>query len=192
MPPESICESTYGLSIARGSFTYARGVWTHVAQTVALNSPGVQNGEFYLEVNGAPVMDRRDVYYRGKPAPLKPSPSFLSSPLPSSLPAPPLPDDILSPLLGELLGSLSVDSANASKVSGGSGASVLFSPGSSKQVIYAQADTAGGAGDAGSGKGDDESGTEPIGFSGLFFRYVRFLGHFITLLIVLQHILRRP
>lgn len=29
-----------------------------------LNTPGVQDGEFRLDVNGAPVINRRDVYYR--------------------------------------------------------------------------------------------------------------------------------
>ncbi|KAI0035006.1 hypothetical protein K488DRAFT_44240 [Vararia minispora EC-137] len=69
LPPQSICDSTYGLSIARGSFSYTLGSWTHVAQTVALNSPGVPNGGFYLEVDGRPVIDRNDVYYRGKTKP---------------------------------------------------------------------------------------------------------------------------
>ncbi|VDB84555.1 unnamed protein product [Peniophora sp. CBMAI 1063] len=64
LPPESVCESSYGLSIARGSFNWTRGGWTHVAQTVVLNTPGRQDGEFRLDVNGAPVINRRDVYYR--------------------------------------------------------------------------------------------------------------------------------
>lgn len=63
-PPRSICESSYGLSIARGSFSFTPGGWTHVKQTVALNTPGQQDGTFTLEVDGKISIDRRDVYYR--------------------------------------------------------------------------------------------------------------------------------
>ncbi|KAI0315643.1 hypothetical protein OF83DRAFT_1029092, partial [Amylostereum chailletii] len=54
----------YGLSIARGSFSYTPGAWTHLRQTVALNTPGKQDGGFRLEVDDKPVIDRWDVYYR--------------------------------------------------------------------------------------------------------------------------------
>ncbi|KAH9992477.1 hypothetical protein BJV77DRAFT_1060463 [Russula vinacea] len=33
-------------------FRVLKGAWTHVSQTVVLNSPGVQDGNFLLEVNG--------------------------------------------------------------------------------------------------------------------------------------------
>lgn len=33
-------------------------------QTVTLNTPGAQDGGFLLEVNGEPVIDRSDVFYR--------------------------------------------------------------------------------------------------------------------------------
>ncbi|KDQ18695.1 polysaccharide lyase family 14 protein [Botryobasidium botryosum FD-172 SS1] len=64
-PPRSICAADYGLSIGRGSFTFARGNWTHLKQTVVLNTPGAQDGAFTLEVNGNKVMDIAGVYYRG-------------------------------------------------------------------------------------------------------------------------------
>ncbi|KAF8706000.1 Alginate lyase, partial [Rhizoctonia solani] len=63
-PPRSICEADYGLSIGRGSFRFTPGQWTHVSQTVVLNTPGKQDGYFTLDVNGERVMDLRGVYYR--------------------------------------------------------------------------------------------------------------------------------
>ncbi|EJF62717.1 hypothetical protein DICSQDRAFT_57979 [Dichomitus squalens LYAD-421 SS1] len=62
-PPESVCDADYGLSIGRGSFKFAAGNWTHVKQTVVLNTPGQQDGAFALDVNGVRVIDRHDVFY---------------------------------------------------------------------------------------------------------------------------------
>jgi len=64
--PLSVCDGTYGLSIARGSFQFSKGEWTDVSQTVVLNSPGVPDGGFYLKVNGKEAITRRDVFYRDK------------------------------------------------------------------------------------------------------------------------------
>ncbi|KAM5542764.1 hypothetical protein V8D89_003725 [Ganoderma adspersum] len=69
-PPLSICDSVYGLSIGRGSFRFAAGNWTHVRQTVTLNTPGMQDGAFALDVNGVRVIDCDDVFYRDVPSPL--------------------------------------------------------------------------------------------------------------------------
>ncbi|TBU26093.1 hypothetical protein BD311DRAFT_462777 [Dichomitus squalens] len=66
-PPESVCDADYGLSIGRGSFRFAAGNWTHVKQTVVLNTPGQQDGAFALDVNGVRVIDRHDVFYRDVP-----------------------------------------------------------------------------------------------------------------------------
>ncbi|EMD34319.1 polysaccharide lyase family 14 protein [Gelatoporia subvermispora B] len=63
-PPQSVCDADYGLSVGRGSFHFAAGNWTHVRQTVTLNTPGQQDGGFVLEVDGNVVMDRSDVFYR--------------------------------------------------------------------------------------------------------------------------------
>ncbi|KZT74051.1 polysaccharide lyase family 14 protein [Daedalea quercina L-15889] len=68
-PPQSVCDAAYGLSVGRGSFHFAPGNWTRVRQTVTLNTPGEQDGGFLLEVNGAPVIDRSDVFYRDAAAP---------------------------------------------------------------------------------------------------------------------------
>ncbi|OSD02074.1 polysaccharide lyase family 14 protein [Trametes coccinea BRFM310] len=67
-PPLSVCDADYGLSIGRGAFVFTPGDWTHVRQTVALNTPGQQDGAFALDVNGVRVIERSDVYYRGAPA----------------------------------------------------------------------------------------------------------------------------
>ncbi|KAI0933458.1 hypothetical protein AcV5_005597 [Taiwanofungus camphoratus] len=68
-PPLSVCDAAYGLSIGRGSFNFTPGAWTHVRQTVSLNTPGAQDGQFILEVNGKQVINRTDVFYRNIPAP---------------------------------------------------------------------------------------------------------------------------
>ncbi|KAF8162746.1 polysaccharide lyase family 14 protein, partial [Crassisporium funariophilum] len=62
--PQSTCDATYGLSIGRGAFKWAAGRWTTVQQTVYLNTPGVQDGSFTLDVNGQRVINRNDVFYR--------------------------------------------------------------------------------------------------------------------------------
>ncbi|KAI0333173.1 hypothetical protein GY45DRAFT_1297916 [Cubamyces sp. BRFM 1775] len=67
-PPQSVCDADWGLSIGRGSFNFTPGNWTHVRQTVTLNTPGKQDGGFALDVNGVRVIERCDVYYRGAPA----------------------------------------------------------------------------------------------------------------------------
>ncbi|KAI1791522.1 hypothetical protein LXA43DRAFT_1082589 [Ganoderma leucocontextum] len=67
-PPLSLCDSDYGLSIGRGSFRFAAGNWTRVRQTVTLNTPGMQDGAFALDVNGVRVIDRTGVFYRDVPS----------------------------------------------------------------------------------------------------------------------------
>ncbi|KIM29137.1 polysaccharide lyase family 14 protein [Serendipita vermifera MAFF 305830] len=70
-PPRSVCDSAYGLSIGRGSFVFERGMWTHVSQTVWLNTPGLANGGFTLQVGSGDeptsmntVMSSAEVLYR--------------------------------------------------------------------------------------------------------------------------------
>lgn len=67
-PPLSVCNADYGLSIGRGSFSFTPGAWTHVKQIIALNTPGLQDGGFYLEVNGKQALQLSDVFYRGSQA----------------------------------------------------------------------------------------------------------------------------
>ncbi|KAI0628758.1 hypothetical protein C8Q77DRAFT_1076489 [Trametes polyzona] len=66
-PPQSVCDADWGLSVGRGAFSFTPGNWTHVKQTVTLNTPGKQDGGFALDVNGKRVIERCDVYYRGAP-----------------------------------------------------------------------------------------------------------------------------
>ncbi|KDQ59754.1 polysaccharide lyase family 14 protein [Jaapia argillacea MUCL 33604] len=66
-PPQSYCDSSYGMSIGRGSFVFLPGHWTTIKQTVTLNTPGKQDGVFILEVNGKLIMSHSDVYYRNAP-----------------------------------------------------------------------------------------------------------------------------
>ncbi|KAH9890544.1 hypothetical protein C8Q73DRAFT_704682 [Cubamyces lactineus] len=68
-PPQSVCDASWGLSLFRGAFNFTLGNWTHVRQTVTLNTPGKQDGGFALDVNGVRVVERGDVYYRGAPSP---------------------------------------------------------------------------------------------------------------------------
>ncbi|KAG8886012.1 hypothetical protein FRB97_008550 [Tulasnella sp. 331] len=63
-PPYCDCTPTYGLSIGRGSFYFTLGGWTNVKQTVRLNTPGIADGGFELEVNGKIAMVVNGVYYR--------------------------------------------------------------------------------------------------------------------------------
>ena len=49
--------------MGRGSFTWAAGGWTSVTQT----TPGQQDGQFTLDVNGERVIERSDVFYRDVP-----------------------------------------------------------------------------------------------------------------------------
>lgn len=66
-PPRSVCDADYGLSVGRGSFHFTAGAWTHISQTVRLNTPGRQDGGFELLVNGQRIMRRDDVFYRDVP-----------------------------------------------------------------------------------------------------------------------------
>ena len=67
-PPQSVCDSDYGFSIGRGSFHFTAGNWTHIRQTVVLNTPGKQDGGFALDFNGQRVIDRSDIFYRDDPS----------------------------------------------------------------------------------------------------------------------------
>lgn len=55
--PQSDCNPTYGASVGRGSFKFATGGWTTVAQRVKLNQPNQADGELELFVNGESVIN---------------------------------------------------------------------------------------------------------------------------------------
>ncbi|KAF8328935.1 uncharacterized protein EI90DRAFT_3281281 [Cantharellus anzutake] len=48
-----------------GSFNFTPGAWTHLKQTVRLNTPGVQDGGFTLDANGVRVLTLDGIFYRG-------------------------------------------------------------------------------------------------------------------------------
>ncbi|KAF8119877.1 hypothetical protein EV363DRAFT_1409089 [Boletus edulis] len=64
----SVCDATYGFSIGRGAFNFTAGDWTRLSQNVVLNTPGQNDGSFTLEVDGRPVIQRTDVFYRNNVA----------------------------------------------------------------------------------------------------------------------------
>ena len=103
-PPHTVCDQTYGLSIARGSFSFSRGAWAHVSQTVVLNTPGVQDGGFILEVDGRVAIHRTDVFYRDKPLERDDDPTPFCDPNSQT------DDGLLGPLLGGLITGLGVKS----------------------------------------------------------------------------------
>jgi hypothetical protein len=167
----------YGLSIARGSFKFSPGSWTHVSQTVVLNTPGVPDGSFLLEVDGKVVIDRTDVFYRDVP-----SPGDLNFTPADAIPADSKLDcngGLSASLLGGLSGSglmLEKDGAQvmstAQELADDSPISIATVPCSPGMV-------------AGQGSTEHSDGiyadhsprsiqeiNEPPGFKGVFFRYV--------------------
>ena len=56
-PPYSTCNSVYGASVGRGSFSFATGGRTYVSQRVRLNDAGKANGELQLWANGKSVVN---------------------------------------------------------------------------------------------------------------------------------------
>ena len=57
VPPLSICNPVDGASVGRGSFDWATGARTTVAQRVRLNDVGQTNGELQLFVGGVSVIN---------------------------------------------------------------------------------------------------------------------------------------
>lgn len=94
---QSVCSAVYGLSIGRGSFVFTRGGWTHLSQTVVLNTPGKQDGTFALDVDDERVISRNDVFYRAvipplpktTPPPLLPTVPLADGPVKVPVPQPP-------------------------------------------------------------------------------------------------------
>lgn len=54
----------YGLSVGRGSWTFARGGWTSVRQEVRLGTAGRADGGFKVWVNGELVLEEEEVMFR--------------------------------------------------------------------------------------------------------------------------------
>jgi hypothetical protein len=67
LPPFSTCSAVFGASLGRGSWTFARGGWTHVKQDIWLNTPGQADGGFNIWVNGERVLTANNVFIRNAP-----------------------------------------------------------------------------------------------------------------------------
>jgi hypothetical protein len=119
---------------------------------VALNTPGKQDGSFYLEVNGIPVIDRNDVYYRGNGS-LQDSPANVES-------------ASKEPKLAEDLPSLHYDTFETSDVLQSVQQYNMATSSSSSDPIFV---------DSANSK---QNANTPIGFTGLFFRLVFSNYHF--------------
>lgn len=174
-PPLSVCNQAYGLSIGRGSFRFALGSWTHLRQTVVLNTPGYQDGEFRLEVDGRVALDLSDVFYRDTPQVVLPDPD--SGPAPS-VPDPTTPADdgngLLGSLLGDLLGglileddarSLAAQEGSSGVVSSARPREVAADSPAVKKSVERRADRRADV----SPHVAREDGEELIGFKGVFF-----------------------
>ncbi|BGP13614.1 hypothetical protein JCM10213_007790 [Rhodosporidiobolus nylandii] len=62
--PLSYCNSVYGMSIGRGSWTFKTGEWTDLRQDIWLNTPGKADGGFNIWVNDKLILHSNQVYYR--------------------------------------------------------------------------------------------------------------------------------
>jgi len=56
IPPLTVCSTTYGDSIGRGSFTFIKGAWNKIQQTITLNTLGHKNGKIQVKFNGNQVI----------------------------------------------------------------------------------------------------------------------------------------
>ncbi|PWN43052.1 polysaccharide lyase family 14 protein, partial [Ceraceosorus guamensis] len=57
LPPHTICNGDYGLSLGRGSFSFTRGAWTRLTQTIELGiGANVQDGKLTVYSNGRQVL----------------------------------------------------------------------------------------------------------------------------------------
>ncbi|BGP50939.1 hypothetical protein JCM10450v2_006865 [Rhodotorula kratochvilovae] len=61
------CDRTYGTTLSRGNFGFARGGWTTITQLVSLNTPDIANGALYLWVNDTLAISHEDVLWRTNP-----------------------------------------------------------------------------------------------------------------------------
>jgi hypothetical protein len=134
---------------------FSKGAWTHVSQTVVLNSPGVQDGNFVLEVNDMVVINRTDVFYRDKPRERD------RIPTPFCDPDSQLDGGLLGPLLGGLIGpGLGLKRDGTEVLPHLALLDELESPGNNADICVDP------------GEGTALEADNPIGFQGVFFRHV--------------------
>ncbi|KAG6333135.1 hypothetical protein ID866_5949 [Astraeus odoratus] len=64
VPPRSVANNDYGISVGRGSWKFEPGVWTTVAERVKLNSVGDANGEVQVWINGESIIHAHGLILR--------------------------------------------------------------------------------------------------------------------------------
>lgn len=63
---DNICNSDYGYSLGRGSWSFPTGKWTTIKQTLKLNSPGKADGSVTVHVNGKKVLTEKKLAFLSK------------------------------------------------------------------------------------------------------------------------------
>ncbi|BGP22579.1 alginate lyase, polysaccharide lyase family 14 protein [Rhodotorula toruloides] len=96
LPPLSFCNSVYGMSIGRGSWTFKTGEWTDIRQDIWLNTPGKADGGFNIWINGKIALHSDTVYYRNSIAGLV-SNGTSSGDIATLINYDSIPDDIIIP-----------------------------------------------------------------------------------------------
>ena len=64
VPPLTVCNPAYGVSVGRGSYKFTPGQWTYMSQTISLNTVGQNDGSFTVSCNGKQVMNFNQVAWR--------------------------------------------------------------------------------------------------------------------------------
>jgi hypothetical protein len=64
IPPFSFCNPVYGSSLGRGAFSFARGAWSSISQTITLNTLGKGDGKLSVSYNGNEVITFNQVVWQ--------------------------------------------------------------------------------------------------------------------------------
>jgi hypothetical protein len=64
IPPSSECDPVYGNSIGTGAFSFARGAWSSISQTITLNTLGKPDGKLSVSYNGKEVITFNQVVWQ--------------------------------------------------------------------------------------------------------------------------------
>lgn len=62
----NICNPNYGYSLGRGTWTFKTGEWVTLKQRVKLNTPGQQNGQVEVLVNGKQAYNEKQLAFLSK------------------------------------------------------------------------------------------------------------------------------
>ena len=64
VPPRSLNNPDFGISVGRGAFTFPAGEWVTIAERIKLNDPASFDGEIQIWANGVKVIDVQGVSLR--------------------------------------------------------------------------------------------------------------------------------